>query len=472
MYIVNPGYGGMTPGGAAFAAVYAIIMLAVMLIGLASGILVVVSLWEIFKKAGREGWAAIVPIYNVIVLLEICELPLWYIALFFIPFANIYAVFKTYIELANKFNKSAIFGVLTVFFPYVCLPILAFSKSSKEKILSAEMDDYDDADIDIYPSGSNYQNEAAAVSGYQSEEAVAPASGENNTNMGADNISSVNKEKGEQKTKKEPMNPKTKKGVIIGSAIGGGVLLLIIFIVTIITASSRVDYSASYRVAQELQSVISTVYWNFDCDDVVDYVDSDYISDSTYEGYISGCKETLADLSKLVDELGNSDAVKREKDISENFAEFKKHYDKLAESDEELDEKLDAYSAWHGFSVAVDDLSYTKSSDAEITSAANKLIESGNKILADYGEGWLEKTLAVAKVAREYYNASYSDRNKSSYYTKYQEALTAVKNYSSSNKPDIESDFPLGVDETTKIYKSYDTLYESIRLKYQEHYRN
>ena len=76
---------------------------------------------------------SIVPIYNMIVLLEITELPLWYIVLFFIPFANIYALFKIYIELAHKFGKSTGFGVATVFFSIVCLPILAFSKTAEYK---------------------------------------------------------------------------------------------------------------------------------------------------------------------------------------------------------------------------------------------------------------------------------------------------------------------------------------------------
>ena len=92
-------------------------------------ILTIVSLWKIYKKAGKPGWASIIPIYNIIVLLQIADLPLWYLLLLIIPFANIYAVFKIYIELAHKFGKSTGFGVATVFFSIVCFPILAFDKS-------------------------------------------------------------------------------------------------------------------------------------------------------------------------------------------------------------------------------------------------------------------------------------------------------------------------------------------------------
>lgn len=103
---------------------------AYMIVVYAVAILTIVSMWKIFKKAGQPGWAAIIPVYNIIVLLNIVELPIWYIALFFIPFANIYALFKIYIELAHKFGKSTGFGVLTVFFSAICLPILAFGKSN------------------------------------------------------------------------------------------------------------------------------------------------------------------------------------------------------------------------------------------------------------------------------------------------------------------------------------------------------
>lgn len=102
----------------------------ILIISLAIGIITLVSQWKIYKKAGKKGWECLIPIYNIIVLLQIVGLPVWYIALFFVPIANIYAMFKIYIELAHKFGKSTGFGVATVFFNIICLPILAFGKNS------------------------------------------------------------------------------------------------------------------------------------------------------------------------------------------------------------------------------------------------------------------------------------------------------------------------------------------------------
>lgn len=131
-YGYNYGYGytnpssvsGILGGFLAFGAIIALISLAI-------GVITLISLWKIYKKAGKQGWESIVPIYNIIVLLEIVKLPMWYIALFFVPFANIYAMIKIYIELAHKFGKTTGFGVVTAFFPYVCLPILGFGKGNE-----------------------------------------------------------------------------------------------------------------------------------------------------------------------------------------------------------------------------------------------------------------------------------------------------------------------------------------------------
>ena len=88
-------------------------------------------MWKIFTKAGEKGWKAIIPIYNKIVLLKMTDLPTWYIILILIvPIANIYATFRLYIELAHKFGKSTGYGVATVFFPYVCIPILALGSAT------------------------------------------------------------------------------------------------------------------------------------------------------------------------------------------------------------------------------------------------------------------------------------------------------------------------------------------------------
>lgn len=110
--------GSVTAGLGAMWVIYLFVML-----------LMIVSMWRIFSKAGRPGWAAIIPIYNTIVLLDIAGYDWWYLFLFLIPIVNIVIIFKVYIDLAKKFGKSAGFGVCLVFFSIICMPVLAFGSS-------------------------------------------------------------------------------------------------------------------------------------------------------------------------------------------------------------------------------------------------------------------------------------------------------------------------------------------------------
>lgn len=105
----------------------------VMLIYLVVVIVVIASMWKVFAKAGQPGWAAIVPIYNLIVLLQIADKPLWWIILYFIPIANIIIPILVSIEISQKFGKGAGFGIGLAFLPVIFYPILAFSGAQYSK---------------------------------------------------------------------------------------------------------------------------------------------------------------------------------------------------------------------------------------------------------------------------------------------------------------------------------------------------
>ncbi|MGK2855798.1 MAG: DUF5684 domain-containing protein [Thermoanaerobaculia bacterium] len=87
---------------------------------------VIAGLWKVFVKAGKPGWAAIVPIYNIIVWLEIVGKPLWWIVLLFIPFVNFVVLIILSIALAEKFGKSTAFGIGIAFLGFIFIPILGF----------------------------------------------------------------------------------------------------------------------------------------------------------------------------------------------------------------------------------------------------------------------------------------------------------------------------------------------------------
>ncbi len=92
--------------------------------------IMLVSTWKIFTKAGKPGWAALVPIYNTIVLLEIVNKPTWWVVLMFIPVANVVVTILVAIELVRVFGKSDAYAALLILVPIIGYPMLAFSKDA------------------------------------------------------------------------------------------------------------------------------------------------------------------------------------------------------------------------------------------------------------------------------------------------------------------------------------------------------
>jgi hypothetical protein len=96
------------------------------LIYLAVVVLLIASMWVIFTKAGQPGWAAIIPIYNIVVLLQIVGRPIWWIVLMLIPFVNFIVGILVTIDLAKSFSKSVGFAIGLLLLPFVFAPMLAF----------------------------------------------------------------------------------------------------------------------------------------------------------------------------------------------------------------------------------------------------------------------------------------------------------------------------------------------------------
>ena len=100
-----------------------------MIIGLAFTILMIVATWKVFVKAGRPGWAMLIPIYNTYVFLKIAGKPGWWLIWFFIPLANlIFGIIAT-VALAQNFGKGVGFAVGLILLPIIFIPIMAFGEA-------------------------------------------------------------------------------------------------------------------------------------------------------------------------------------------------------------------------------------------------------------------------------------------------------------------------------------------------------
>ena len=92
-------------------------------------LIVVISWWKIFEKAGQPGWKAIIPIYNFYILLKIVGKPGWWLILILIPILNFVFIVWTYNMLSKSFGKDEAFTVGLVLLGFVFFAILGFGSA-------------------------------------------------------------------------------------------------------------------------------------------------------------------------------------------------------------------------------------------------------------------------------------------------------------------------------------------------------
>jgi len=110
--------GGAAAGGA---------MMGMIILYLALCLIMAISGWKVFSKAGKPGIASIIPIWNIVVMVEIAGKPVsWVLLILLVPCANIYFAIMLMIELAKRFGKSSGFGIGLILLPFIFWPILGF----------------------------------------------------------------------------------------------------------------------------------------------------------------------------------------------------------------------------------------------------------------------------------------------------------------------------------------------------------
>jgi hypothetical protein len=115
-------------------------------------VLIVIAHWKIFTKAGQRGWASIIPILNIFVLVKLVKRPMWWAVLITIGlivggapsdaaaviqvvtglFAILAAILLiiTLFDLSKAFGHGVGFGLGLVFLSVIFALILAFGSST------------------------------------------------------------------------------------------------------------------------------------------------------------------------------------------------------------------------------------------------------------------------------------------------------------------------------------------------------
>lgn len=108
----------------------------ILIVVVALAVLTLVGQWKMFKKAGKEGYISLIPVYNVIAEMRLSGMPIYW---FFLNYCSIIPLvgwigplvflFWENILLAKAFGKGAGTGVLLSFFPFVMYPVLGFGNA-------------------------------------------------------------------------------------------------------------------------------------------------------------------------------------------------------------------------------------------------------------------------------------------------------------------------------------------------------
>lgn len=112
---------------------------------LALMVLIIVANWKMYKKAGKNGWECIIPVYGYWVLAEIAGLNWWWFLLAICDsivsllgldqletvanLVSLFAGFNIYYNIAKRFNKSNGVSICAGIFSFIFIFIFGFSKN-------------------------------------------------------------------------------------------------------------------------------------------------------------------------------------------------------------------------------------------------------------------------------------------------------------------------------------------------------
>ena len=115
----------------------------------------ILSLAIIFKKIGHKPLYAFIPVYNVMKLLEILNMPKWMVLLMFVPFVNVIGIVYLTILIGYKLGslcrKSFFMKVGLMILPILFYPILAFTDIELEERLIVVKETVKKVDFTLAP---------------------------------------------------------------------------------------------------------------------------------------------------------------------------------------------------------------------------------------------------------------------------------------------------------------------------------
>lgn len=101
-------------------------------------VLTIVAEWKIFKKAGKDGWKALIPVYNAYTLLQILNMEPMLCFLTLLPGANFMLAIVMNVKLAKSFGKGTGFAIGLILLEPIFEMILGFGDAKYKQLPSSK----------------------------------------------------------------------------------------------------------------------------------------------------------------------------------------------------------------------------------------------------------------------------------------------------------------------------------------------
>lgn len=270
-----------------------------------------------------------------------------------------------------------------------------------------------------------------------------------------------------------PLPAKKKSPLVLGLVFGAIAIVVIVTGVIIFNTTQKVDYEETYQLTKDVKSQVSQVAYETDCANVLNFTKSRSPEMTKYNSYIKGCEtigEKFAKLQTAIEQLGAATGIKNDSELRATYEDFQNSLHSAVPDTENLKQQLKLYQAWHEFVISEHALMIAKADTSAIKAVAQPLLDSDNATLRQYGEGWLEQTMAYAEAAWAYNNSNSSLSSATRRALK-QEATnknTARTEWVKANEPDILELGGLDFSQLRALGPKFDQIYETIKSKYME----
>ena len=87
------------------------------------------GMWRVFVKAGLPGWGALVPFYNLVLVMRLAGKPGWWAIWFFVPLCNFVIYTIVTLEIAKNFGKGVAYTFCLLLLPPVFYAVLGLGRA-------------------------------------------------------------------------------------------------------------------------------------------------------------------------------------------------------------------------------------------------------------------------------------------------------------------------------------------------------